>query len=206
MPRFSMIRGELLGSVPGLSLGIGRTGYTGEDGVELFYDARRARELWEYLLAQAAEAGIEAGPVGLAARDSLRFEAGMPLHGHEISPSISPLEGGLSWACDFEKDFVGKKALLAQKAAGFKRKLVTITITGGVPREGYPVLNEGGAAIGRCVSGMFCPSTGTYAANALLPPEYAEPGARLLVLIREKPKEGVVVKRPLYIPVYRRTT
>ncbi|MDR2758158.1 MAG: glycine cleavage system aminomethyltransferase GcvT [Spirochaetaceae bacterium] len=200
MPRFSMIQGEVMG----LSLRIGRTGYTGEDGVELFYDAARARELWEYLLAQAAEAGIEAGPVGLAARDSLRFEAGMPLHGHEISPAISPLEGGLSWACDFEKDFVGKNALLAQKAAGLKRKLVTVNITGGVPREGYPVLNEEGTEIGRCVSGMFCPSTGTYSANALVPLEYAGTGTRLTVLIREKPREGVVVKRPLYIPVYRR--
>jgi glycine cleavage system T protein len=202
MPRFSMSRGE----IHGIPLRIGRTGYTGEDGVELFYDAARARELWEYLLAQAAEAGIEAGPVGLAARDSLRFEAGMPLHGHEISPSISPLEGGLAWACDFEKDFAGKKALLAQKAAGLTRKLVTVNVTGGVPREGYPVLNGEGTEIGRCVSGMFCPSTGTYSANALVPPEYAVVGGRLLVSIREKPKEGVVVKRPLYIPVYRRTT
>jgi glycine cleavage system T protein len=199
MPRFSMRWGE----IAGISLRIGRTGYTGEDGVELFYDAAKARELWEYLFVQAAEAGIEAGAVGLAARDSLRFEAGMPLHGHEISPSISPLEGGLSWACDFGKDFVGKNALLAQKAAGLKRKLSTINVTGGVPREGYPVLNDEGTEIGRCVSGMFCPSTGTYSANALLPPEYAGIGARVLVLIREKPKEGVVVKRPLYIPVYR---
>jgi glycine cleavage system aminomethyltransferase T len=157
-------------------------------------------------LAQAAEAGIEAGPVGLAARDSLRFEAGMPLHGHEISPSISPLEGDLAWACDFTKDFIGKKALLDQKAAGVRRKLVTINITGGVPREGYPVLNLEGEEIGCCVSGMFCPSTGTYSANALVPPEYGGPGALLLVLIRDKPKEGVVVKRPLYIPVYRRKT
>lgn len=205
MPRFTMIRGEI-GLSPGITPRIGRTGYTGEDGVELFYDARRARELWEYLLAQAEEAGIEAGPVGLAARDSLRFEAGMPLHGHEISPAISPLEGGLSWACDFEKDFVGKKALLAQKAAGLKRTLVTVNVTGGVPREGCPVVNGEGTEIGRCVSGMFCPSTGTYSANALLPPEYAGIGAKIAVLIREKPKDGVVVKRPLYIPVYRRKT
>jgi glycine cleavage system aminomethyltransferase T len=203
MPRFSMSRGEGWEIFPQLSLRIGRTGYSGEDGVELFYDAGRARELWEYLLAQAAEAGIEAGPVGLAARDSLRFEAGMPLHGHEISPSISPLEGGLSWACDFEKDFVGKTALLAQKAAGLTRKLVTITITGGVPREGCPVVNREGTEIGRCVSGMFCPSTHTYSANALISPEYAGIGTPVAVLIRDQPKEGAVVKRPLYIPVYR---
>jgi glycine cleavage system T protein len=202
MPRFSMIRGEIMG----IPLRIGRTGYTGEDGVELFYDASHARELWEYLFAQAAKAGIEAGPVGLAARDSLRFEAGMPLHGHEISPTISPLEGDLAWACDLQKDYVGKKALFAQKTAGLKRRLVTVNITGGVPREGFPVLNKGGEEIGRCVSGMFCPSTGTYSANALVPPEYGDPGVPLLILIRDKPKEGVVVKRPLYIPVYRRRT
>jgi glycine cleavage system T protein len=183
---------------------VGRTGYTGEDGAELYYDAARALDLWERLLSRAAEAGIEAGPVGLAARDSLRFEAGMPLHGHEISPAISPLEALLSWACDFEKEFTGKAALLAQKEAGLTRKLVTLNVTGGVPREGYPVLNPQGSEIGRCVAGMFCPSAGTYSANAFVPPEYAKIHTKLPVLIRGNPKEAVVVKRPLYVPVYRR--
>lgn len=190
--------------INGIAVLIGRTGYTGEDGVELFYDSGKATELWEYLFLRAKAAGIEAGPVGLAARDSLRFEAGMPLHGHEISPIITPLEAGLSWACDFTKPFMGKEALLAQKAAGLTRKLLTLNLTGGVPREGYPVLNREGEEIGCCVAGMFCPSTGTYSANALVSPAYAQAGTKLQVRIRGNPKDAVVVPRPLYTPVYKR--
>jgi glycine cleavage system T protein len=192
------------GTIEGIPLLIGRTGYTGEDGVELFYCSDKAQELWEYLFLKAKTSGIEAGPVGLAARDSLRFEAGMPLHGHEISPAITPLEAGLSWACDFTKSFIGKEALLAQKAAGLKRKILTLHVTGGVPREGYPVLNKAGEEIGSCVAGMFCPSIGTYSANALVSSEYAETGTGLQVLIRGNPKDAVVVQRPLYTPVYKR--
>jgi glycine cleavage system T protein len=189
--------------IAGLSVLIGRTGYTGEDGAELFYDSGRAREIWELLLDTAERAGIEAGPVGLAARDSLRFEAGMPLHGHEISPSITPAEALLSWACDFEKEFTGKAAVLFEKE-NLKRKLATINVTGGVPREDYPVLNREGAGIGRCVAGMFCPTVGTYSANIFVPPEYTAPGTPLSVLIRGQARDAVVVKRPLYIPAYRR--
>jgi glycine cleavage system T protein len=200
IPRFTLAYVR----IAGMSLCMGRTGYTGEDGAELYFDASGALELWEYLLAQAEAAGIEAGPVGLAARDSLRFEAGMPLHGHEISPSVTPPEALLSWACDFEKDFIGKAALVSQRAAGLKRKLVTLNVSGGVPREGYPVTDREGQEIGRCVAGMFCPSTGTYSANAFVPPSCAAAGTQLGVIIRGSQKEALVVKRPLYIPVYRR--
>jgi glycine cleavage system T protein len=200
IPRFFMAQG----SIGGIPCRIGRTGYTGEDGAELYFDASRALEMWETILGEAEKQGIEAGPVGLAARDSLRFEAGMPLHGHEIGPDINPAEALLSWACDFEKDFPGKEAILAQKKAGLQRKLVTVNVTGGVPREGYPVLDQEGKEIGRCAAGMFCPTTGTYSANALVPPEYAGTGTELQVLIRGNPKAALVVKRPLYIPVYRR--
>jgi glycine cleavage system T protein len=197
-------------TLAGIPVGAGRTGYTGEDGAELYYSAGQALALWEAILIEARAAGIEAGPIGLAARDSLRFEAGMPLHGHEIGPGISPLEALLSWACDFSKDFIGKEALTAQKAAGLKRKLVTLNVSGGVPREGYKVLNEGGEVIGEVAAGMFCPTTGTYSANAFVPPEYASPGSdgkpvkRLAVEIRGNPKNAELVKRPLYVPVYRR--
>jgi glycine cleavage system T protein len=200
IPRSFMAEGELAG----ISCCIGRTGYTGEDGAELYFDSRRAPELWETLLEEAKNRGIAAGPVGLAARDSLRFEAGMPLHGHEIGPDISPPEALLSWACDFEKNFLGKEAVLAQKKAGLRRKLVTLNVSGGVPREGYPVLDGDGKEIGRCAAGMFCPTTGSYSANVLVPPAYAATGTALKVLIRGNPKDAVVVKRPLYIPVYRR--
>ncbi|GHV85980.1 aminomethyltransferase [Spirochaetia bacterium] len=191
-------------SLAGIPVLAGRTGYTGEDGAELYCKTKAALPLWEALLSGAAAANIEAGPVGLAARDSLRFEAGMPLHGHEISPTITPLEALLSWACDFTKDFTGKEALLAQKAAGLKRKLVTVTVSGGVPREGYRVLNSAGLEIGTAAAGLFCPTTGTYSANAFVPPEYAAVGTKLAVEIRGSAKEAEVIKRPLYVPVYRR--
>jgi len=191
--------------VAGIPAKIGRTGYTGEDGAEIFYDARQAVRLWQALLEEGKTAGIDVGPVGLAARDSLRFEAGMPLHGHEITAAITPLEALLSWACDFDKEFIGKKALLDLKAAGLRRKLVTLNVSGGVPREGYPVLSAEGREIGVCVAGMFCPSVGTYSANAFVPPELAKPDTHVQVSIRGTPKNAVVAKRPLYIPTYRRT-
>lgn len=194
-------------SLAGISVLTGRTGYTGEDGVEIYYRAETVKEaqaLWEAILAEAERAGIEAGSVGLAARDSLRFEAGMPLYGHEISLEITPLEALLSWACDFSKDFTGKDALLAQKETGPKRKLITINVKGGVPREGYTVLNNSGTQIGTVVAGMFCPTTETYSANAFVTPEYSAAGTKLAVEIRGMPKEAEVIKRPLYVPVYRR--
>jgi len=202
-----------MGGIPVL---FGRTGYTGEDGGELFFPADKAPYLWELLLAEGARAGIEAKPIGLAARDSLRFEAGMPLHGHEISPAINPIEAGFKWACDFEKDFVGKAALERIVAEGPKRRLVGLEVTGGVPREGYAVATReaalaGAAAqtgasapVGTCVAGMFCPTVKKYAANAFVPPALAKIGTALAVVIHGKPREAVVVKRPLYVPAYRR--
>jgi glycine cleavage system T protein len=188
----------------GVPVRMGRTGYTGEDGAELYFPASAAAVVWEGILAKAAELGIEAGPVGLAARDSLRFEAGMPLHGHEISAAINPLEALFGWACDFTKEFIGKAALLAIKEAGPARRLVTLNVTGGVPREGYAVLDDTGKTIGSVAAGMFCPSVGSYSANCFVPPEYAAVGTKLAVEIRGAAKEAVVVKRPLYMPVYRR--
>lgn len=182
----------------------GRTGYTGEDGGELFFPAEHAERLWNFLLEKGAELGIETMPIGLAARDSLRFEAGMPLHGHEISQSINAIEAGFKWACDFEKDFIGKQALLDVIAAGPSRKLVGIEVTGGVPREGYEVAGTDGTIIGRCVAGMYCPTVKKYAANAFVEPAFAKAGTPVKVIIRGQPKDAVVVKRPLYIPAYRR--
>lgn len=202
-------------SIGGTAILFGRTGYTGEDGGELFFPAGRALELWELLLAEGARLGIEAAPIGLAARDSLRFEAGMPLHGHEIGPTINPIEAGFKWACDFAKDFVGKAALEAVVASGPSRRLVALDVSGGVPREGFDVLSPalagasagapgGGARVGTCVAGMFCPTVKKYAANAFVAPEYAKIGTALAVSIRDRPREAVVVKRPLYLPAYRR--
>ena len=200
-PRFTA--GEIV--LEGTKVLFGRTGYTGEDGGELFFPANKAVAVWEGFIKAGEKHGIETKAIGLAARDSLRFEAGMPLHGHEISPAINALEAGFKWACDFSKpDFIGKKALEEIAAAGLPRKLVGIEITGGVPREGYDVLSPAGQKIGVCVAGMFCPTTKKYAANAFVEKDFAKVGTELSVLAHGKPKAGVVVKRPLYVPAYRR--
>ena len=214
LPRFSAREMK----IGGIELLFGRTGYTGEDGGELFFPADRALELWSSILEEGEKRGIETAPVGLAARDSLRFEAGMPLHGHEISPSVNPIEAGLKWACDFTKDFVGRKALESVVAAGPARRLVALDVRGGVPREGYEVVATAsagtasagmanvvpGSKVGVCVAGMFCPSVRKYAANAFVRPEFSKPGTALAVSIRDKPRDALVVKRPLYLPAYRR--
>lgn len=199
IPRFCA--GEIvIGGIPAL---FGRTGYTGEDGGEIFCPADRAIQLWELLNAEGEKDGIETKAIGLAARDSLRFEAGMPLHGHEISAEINPLEACFKWACDFSKDFIGKTALEKMLINGVPRRLVGLEVTGGVPREGYEVQNAG-RRVGHCVAGMFCPSVKKFAANAFVEIDLAKVGTKLSVLIHGKPRDAVVIKRPLYIPAYRR--
>jgi len=199
-PRFTS--GEL--TIAGIPVLFGRTGYTGEDGGELFFPASEAERLWTLLLSEGEKHGIETKAIGLGARDSLRFEAGMPLHGHEISPAINPIEAGFKWACGLEKDFIGKKAVEAIMAAGPKRRLVGLDVTGGVPREGYEVQSAEGARIGECCAGMFCPTAKKYAANAFVDPAFAKVGTAVKVVIHGKAKDALVIKRPLYIPAYRR--
>ncbi len=199
-PRFTS--GEL--KIAGIPVLFGRTGYTGEDGGELFFPAEGAERLWKLLLGEGERLGIETRAIGLAARDSLRFEAGMPLHGHEITPSINPIEAGFKWACGLEKDFIGKQAVEAVMAAGAKRRLVGLEITGGVPREGYEVQSTAGEGIGECVAGMFCPTVKKYAANAFVAPAFAKLGTAVKVVIHGRPRDAIVVKRPLYVPAYRR--
>lgn len=189
--------------VAGVRALVGRTGYTGEDGVELFFPASQAVRLWDEVLGGARKLGVDAGPVGLAARDSLRFEAGMPLHGHEIGVDTAPAEALLSWACDFDKDFVGREAALRYKEAP-RRKLVTLTTGGGVPRQGYPVHDPTGREVGVCVSGMFCPTVGVFAANAFVEPSLTAVGTELAISIRGKAVTATVTKRPLYLPTYRK--
>ncbi len=200
-PRFTSGRAKVLG----VSCLVGRTGYTGEDGVELFFPAEEAEKLWTGLIAEGEKRGIETKAIGLAARDSLRFEAGMPLHGHEISQDIYPLESGFKWACDFDKDFIGKAALEKLQETGVARKLVGIELpAGGVPREGYEVQSPDGRKIGAIVAGMFCPTVKKFAANALVDPSFGKSGLAVKIVVRGKPMDAVTIKRPLYIPAYRR--
>jgi glycine cleavage system T protein len=199
--RFSAIEADLSG-VPAI---IGRTGYTGEDGVELFFPAEAALQVWEALLGTAAATGIEAKPIGLAARDSLRFEAGFPLYGHEIAADITPIEAGLSWVCRFDSDFIGREALLKQKASGVVKTLVGFEmVEKSVPRQDYPVTDENGQTIGVVVTGLYAATVDKYCGHAYVPPGYAAVGTPLKVIIRDKPKAAVVAKRPFYTPVYRK--
>jgi aminomethyltransferase len=197
--RFTAVQDNLLGGIPTL---LGRTGYTGEDGFELFFPAEKAVELWEGILAAGKAEGVI--PVGLAARDSLRFEPCMPLYGHELSGSLSPVSARLTFAVSFDKDFIGRDALLKQKLEGPERVLVGFEmVERGVAREHYPVLAKG-QEIGWVTSGMFSPTTGRYLGMAYLPPEYSALDTEIEILVRNKPLKARVVKRPFYTPAYRR--
>ncbi len=188
----------------GASVLVGRTGYTGEDGVELFLPNETALAVWELLLAEAERAGVEAGPIGLAARDSLRFEPGFPLYGHELSTEISPVEARLTWACDLEKEFIGRDALARQRERGVERRLATVRMKErSVPREGFAVQSDG-KPVGHVASGMYCPTVDASCANVFVPAALAKVGTDVDIEIRGRPRAAVVVKRPLYTPAYRR--
>jgi aminomethyltransferase len=178
---------------------VSRTGYTGEDGFELYLAANQAEELWEKLLEAGSGDGLK--PCGLGARDTLRLEARLALYGQELLSDISPLEAGIGFAVktNKESDFIGKSALLAQKQSGLKRKLAGIEVTGrGIPRHGYKVVSEGGEDIGVVTSGTQSPSLKKSIGLALISAEHAEVGTPLKVEIRNKQIDAVVVKAPFY--------
>jgi glycine cleavage system aminomethyltransferase T len=142
--------------------------------------------------------------VGLAARDSLRFEPGFPLYGHELTEEVTPVEARLKWACATDKDFIGKPVIERQIQEGTRRRLVTLRlIDKGVPRQGSTVLNEQEEQIGETVTGMYAPTVDAYCANAYVEAGYRKSGTPLLVQIRNRTKRAEVVKRPLYKPAYR---
>lgn len=159
VPRFH-VAAVAYGGVQGFAAG---TGYTGEDGVELHVPVTRAEETWRGLL----DGGV--APAGLGARDTLRLEAGLPLHGHELGPGITPLQAGLEWVVAFDKGhFRGRAALLAERERGVARRLRGLAIDGRqVPRAGCPV-SAGGAVVGEVTSGNFSPTLGRGIALALL--------------------------------------
>jgi aminomethyltransferase len=176
-----------------------RTGYTGEHGYELLVAADRADRLWDALLAAGGPAGIR--PCGLGARDTLRTEMGYPLHGHELSPEITPVQARSGWAVGWAKDaFWGREALLAEKATGPVRQLWGLQAPGrGIPRPGMSVLGADGAVIGEVTSGTFSPTLRTGIALALLDTASGvgvddEVG----VDVRGRP-QPVVVRRPPFV-------
>ncbi|GAB6089066.1 hypothetical protein JCM12856_06590 [Spirochaeta dissipatitropha] len=199
-PRFYACETSLFGTVVLMS----RTGYTGEEGVEIVLPAEQAAGMWAGLLRAAEEAGIEAGPAGLAARDSLRFEPGFALYGHELSLETSPVEARLLWACDFSHEFIGRHAIEERKAAGGSRRLTTFIMEdAGVPRPGCAIEDSEGATIGEVVSGMKAPSADCFAGNAYIEQHLAGIGNEIFIVIRNQKRKAVIVKRPLYRPNYR---
>ena len=188
---YHFARGEVAG-VPAL---ISRTGYTGEDGFELYVPAGEVVELWNRLLEAGAADGLQ--PIGLGARDTLRLEKGYALYGHELSPRISLLEAGLGWIVKFDKgDFVGRDALLARKVAGIPRRLVGLLMAErGIPREGYPVYAEE-LQVGVVTSGTMSPTLKTGIALALVESACAVLDKELMVGIRDRKLKATVVKPP----------
>jgi aminomethyltransferase len=177
---------------------VARTGYTGEDGFELFVRGEDASELWTALLDAHASEGLE--PCGLGARDVLRLEAGMPLYGHELTEEITPVQAGLLWALKLNKaDFVGKDALEAQIENGNFTRIAGLVMDGRVPaREGYKVTLDGRPA-GEIRSGSIAPSLDNKnIATALVTPEASTEGARLGVEIRGTTHGATVVPMPFY--------
>lgn len=189
--------------VAGIKTLVSRTGYTGEDGFELYLDAADAPALWEKILEEGKADGVV--PCGLGARDTLRFEARLPLYGQELGPEISPLEAGIGFAVKLQKeaDFIGKEALQKQKEEGVSRKLVGIELIGrGIPRNGYPVYAadaaENDEAIGYVTSGTQSPTLKKNLGLAFIKADYAAIGTTLTVEIRGKRIEAVTVKAPFY--------
>jgi aminomethyltransferase len=178
---------------------IARTGYTGEDGVEIFVKSERTVDLWRLLLEHGAPYGVM--PCGLGARDSLRLEAALPLHGHELSPEISALESGLGWIIKFDKgDFIGKAALANQKEQGLKRKLVGFELTeSGIARQGdLIVLPDGSSQIGVVTSGTKTPTVQKALGMALVASEYAAAGTKLSCVVRGRNIAATLVPLPFY--------
>lgn len=179
----------------------GRTGYTGEDGFELYFAADDAVQLWDALLDAGKEDGLL--PCGLAARDSLRFEACMPLYGHEIDASVNPLEARLGWTVNWHKPFLGRDALLKTKLEGAARLLVGFEMVDkAVPRDGYTLAVDG-VPVGYVTTGMKSPTLDRFLGLGYLPRTLAKVGTEVDVMIRDKPRRARVVKRPFYTPRYK---
>jgi aminomethyltransferase len=184
-----------IGTVAGVKdIIISRTGYTGEDGFELYFDNAHAETIWNALTAQG-----DVTPAGLGCRDSLRLEMGMALYGNDIDDSVTPLEANLQWLVKMPKgDFVGRDVLTRQKEQGLAKKLVGFTSTErAFPRHGYPVYVEG-APSGVVTSGTLSPTLGTPIGMCYVPTAQSKEGSALEVEIRGKRVPATVVKTPFY--------
>lgn len=185
------------GQVDGIDCLISRTGYTGEDGFELYFAPEYAPQLWRKILAAGAAEGVQ--PIGLGARDTLRFEARLPLYGNELSSEISPLEAGLGFFVKLAKEeFVGKEVLQAQKEKGVTRKLVGLKmVERGIARSHY-LIQKDGEEIGFVTSGSYAPSLGENIALGLIRADLAVMGDTLDVVIRGKEIKAEIIPTPFY--------
>ena len=185
------------GEVSGTPARIAHTGYTGEDGFEIYVPPADAVRMWRLVMDAGAEFGIK--PCGLGARNTLRLEAKMALYGHEIDASISPLEADLGWIVKLDKgEFVGRDALLKQKESGIRRKLIGFEMRGrGIGRDGYEVFLNGAAA-GWVTSGGPAPTLNKNIGLCYLPAEQSVPGTSIQIMIRNQPVDAVTVETPFY--------
>jgi len=177
---------------------IARTGYTGEDGFEIYLPNQHAVQVWQGALEAGKEFEIE--PVGLGARDSLRMEMKMCLYGNDIDETTHPLEAGLGWITKLDKgDFIGRDALLKAKEQGISRRLVAIELEGNAfPRQGYAIQDAGGNEIGKVTSGTVSPSLNKGIALGYVPNAHSAIGSKIFVVCHGKPAPATVVKPPFY--------
>ena len=188
-------------TLAGLPTLIGRTGYTGEDGFELYLPNGDGVALWDHLLQAGGAEGLL--PCGLAARDSLRFEACMPLYGHEIDANTNPLEARLGWAISWETEFIGRSALLKSKLEGPARLLIAFEmVERAVPREHYEI-GVAGQIVGHVTTGMKSPTLDQFVGMGYLPRQFTKLGTVIEIMVRGQAKAAKVVKRPLYQPKYK---
>jgi aminomethyltransferase len=185
------------GEFGGVPSRIAHTGYTGEDGFEVYVRPEEAVDIWGQIVNAGAEFGIK--PCGLGARNTLRLEAKMALYGHEIDASISPLEADLGWIVKLDKgDFVGRDTLVKQKENGIARKLVGFEMCGrGIGRDGYEVYLDGAPA-GWVTSGGPAPTLCKNIGLCYLPVNQAVPGRSIQVMVRNQPVDAVTVETPFY--------
>ncbi len=186
------------GDVAGIQCLVARTGYTGEDGFELFCPSAEGPRLWAAIMEAGTPERIE--PCGLGARDSLRLEMAYRLYGSDMDDSTTPLEAGLAWVVKLDKgEFVGRGALLRQREQGVSRKLVGFTLTDpGIPRHGYPVLQDG-RKVGDVTSGTLSPTLEIPIGLANVPTALAAEGSTFAVEIRGRAAAARVVKTPFYV-------
>ena len=185
------------GDVAGVPAIISRTGYTGEDGFELYLPANRTEHVWQELMKAGETSGLV--PAGLGARDSLRLEMGYALYGNDIDNRRTPLEAGLGWVTKLDKgDFIGRDALARQKESGVRERLVGfICSERGFPRHGYTV-QINGEAVGEVTSGIVSPMLQQGIGMAYVPVESAKPGTRIDIMVRDKAIPAEIVRPPFY--------